>query len=124
MRLLLLLLTLSFSSLALCQEALQRYGYRVLNSYPHDIGAFTQGLAFREGYLYEGTGKNGLSSLSKIELEDGEVLQSTRLGQRYFGEGIELVGDRIYQLTWRSHMVFVYDRESFEQLQTCLLYNI
>lgn len=118
MRLLLLLLTLSFSSLALCQEALQRYGYRVLNSYPHDIGAFTQGLAFREGYLYEGTGKNGLSSLSKIELEDGEVLQSTRLGQRYFGEGIELVGDRIYQLTWRSHMVFVYDRDSFEQLQT------
>lgn len=118
MRLFLLLLTLSCSSLAISQEALQRYGYRVLNTYPHDIGAFTQGLSFRGGYLYEGTGKNGLSSLSKIKLEDGEVVQSTRLGQRYFGEGIELVDDRIYQLTWRSHMVFVYDRDSFEQLQT------
>jgi glutamine cyclotransferase len=102
--------------LAQAQEPMPRYGYTVVNRFPHDINAFTQGLIYHEGYLYEGTGKNGQSSLSKIDLETAEVLQSERLSQRYFGEGIEVVEDRIYQLTWRSHMVFVYDKNSFEQI--------
>lgn len=98
------------------QDQTPRYGYTVVNRFPHDINAFTQGLVYHQGYLYEGTGKNGQSALSKIDLESGEVLQSERLSQRYFGEGIEVVADKIYQLTWRSHMVFVYDKNSFEQI--------
>lgn len=116
MRFLFLLVAAVFSVTALAQDPVPRYGYSVLNRYPHNINAFTQGLFYHDGYLYEGTGKNGLSTLSKLNLETGEDLQSVPLSRRYFGEGIELVGDRIFQLTWRSHMVFVYDRESFEQI--------
>ncbi len=100
------------------QEELTRYGYRIVNTYPHNIQAFTQGLFFHDGYLYEGTGKEGRSSLSKLNLDDASVLMSKSLSNRYFGEGIELVDDKIYQLTWKSHMVFVYDKNSFEQLGT------
>lgn len=98
------------------QEQAARYGYTVVNRYPHDSNAFTQGLLYHDGQLYEGTGKNGQSSLRRVDLETGEVLQAVSLSQRYFGEGIEVVGDRIFQLTWRSHMVFEYDRDSFEQI--------
>ncbi len=94
------------------------YGYKVVNTYPHEITAFTQGLIYRDGHLWEGTGKNGLSRLARIDLETGELLQNVPLASRYFGEGIEMIGDRVYQLTWRAHMVFVYDRESLEQLET------
>lgn len=100
------------------QEDAKVHGIRIVNSFPHDITAFTQGLFYHEGYLYEGTGKRGLSSLSKINLDDASVIQSKRLTNRYFGEGIELIDDKIYQLTWQSHMVFVYDKESFEQIGT------
>lgn len=100
------------------QEQPQQFSYNVVNSYPHNINSFTQGLFYHEGHLYEGTGKNGLSSLNKINLEDAEVLMSKRLSRRYFGEGIELVGGKIFQLTWQSHLVFVYDKENFEQLGT------
>lgn len=116
MRFLFLLVAAVFSVTALAQDPVPRYGYSVLNRYPHNINAFTQGLFYHDGYLYEGTGKNGLSTLSKLNLETGEDLQSVPLSRRYFGEGIELVGDRIFQLTWRSHIVLVYDRESFEQI--------
>ncbi len=103
-------------SVASAQEDVPRFGYKVLQTYPHNINSFTQGLVFRDGYLFEGTGKNGESSLSQLNLEDGSVLQSTALNRRYFGEGIEIVGDKIYQLTWRSNMVFVYDKNSFEPI--------
>ena len=103
MRLILTCLLLFFTSSLTAQEPV-RYGYRVLQTYPHDINAFTQGLLYEDGYLYEGTGKNGLSSLSRIDLETGEVLASTALGQRYFGEGIENVDGKMYQLTWRSQI--------------------
>ncbi len=116
-------LQLIISLLLICvplhaQEQPQQYSYKVVNIYPHNINSFTQGLFYHDGHLYEGTGKNGLSALSKINLEDAEVLMSKRLSRRYFGEGIELVGDKIYQLTWQSHMVFVYDKENFEQIGT------
>jgi glutamine cyclotransferase len=103
-------------SAAWAQEEVPRFGYKVVKTYPHDINAFTQGLVFRDGYLFEGTGKNGQSSLSKLRLDDGSVLLSTSLNRRYFGEGIEVLGDKIYQLTWRSNMVFVYDKDSFEPI--------
>ena len=110
-------LLLCAASVAAAQEP-RVYGYEVVNTYPHEITAFTQGLIYRDGDLWEGTGKNGLSRLARIDLETGELQQNVPLASRYFGEGIEMIGDRIYQLTWRAHMVFVYDRESLEQLET------
>ena len=115
MRTVLIIGLLSVAACGFAQEPVQEFTYKVLNTYPHNIESFTQGLVYREGYLFEGTGKNGLSSLSKINLEDGSVLMTKRLNRRYFGEGIEIVGDKIYQLTWKAHMVFVYDKDSFEQ---------
>ena len=115
MRTVLIIGLLSVAACGFAQEPVQEYSYKVLNTYPHNIESFTQGLIYREGYLFEGTGKNGLSSLSKINLEDGSVLMAERLNRRYFGEGIEIVGDKIYQLTWKAHMVFVYDKDTFEQ---------
>jgi glutamine cyclotransferase len=90
------------------------YDYVVVASYPHDPGAFTQGLQYVEGMLYEGTGLNGASSLRRVDLETGEVEQQVDLPEQYFGEGIVVIGDLIYQLTWQSNVAFVYDRESFE----------
>ena len=114
----LILLSSLFGLAGQAQEVAPNYGFEIVNSYPHDINSFTQGLFYHDGYLYEGTGKRGLSTLSKLDLESAEVLQSKRLGRRYFGEGIELVGNRIYQLTWQSHLVFVHDLETFESLGT------
>jgi glutaminyl-peptide cyclotransferase len=95
------------------------YGFRVVNEYPHDHLAFTQGLVYTDGILYEGTGLTlGRSSLRKVELETGEVLQIHNLGSEYFGEGISVVGDRIWQLTWQNNVAFLYDKETFEQLDT------
>ena len=96
----------------------QTYSYRIVNTYPHDPGAFTQGLDIADGVLYEGTGLNGQSSLRRVELETGEILQQVDLDDEYFGEGIVVTGDRIYQLTWQSQLAFVYDRETFEELDT------
>jgi glutamine cyclotransferase len=93
------------------------YGYRIVHVYPHDRAAFTQGLEFRGGFLYEGTGLNGRSSLRKVELETGKVLQETRLSPVYFGEGITVVNQHIVQLTWQSHAGFVYDQASFRLLR-------
>jgi glutamine cyclotransferase len=87
MRILFLMLCV-LAPLACAQEDPMRYGYRVLNTYPHDITAFTQGLFYHEGFLYEGTGKRGLSKLSKLNLEDASELITKSLSQRYFGEGI------------------------------------
>lgn len=92
------------------------YGYKVIKSYPHNISSFTQGLQIHDGYLYEGTGLEGRSSLSQINLEDGKVLKSKRLAQQYFGEGISIVGDKIFQLTWQSNLVFVYDLATFNSV--------
>lgn len=110
------LMSLWTSAIAQTESAPTQYGYRIVNSFPHNIESFTQGLIFHEGYLFEGTGKNGRSTLSKINLEDNAVLMSTRLNRRYFGEGIEVVDDRIFQLTWTSNMVFVWDKDNFEQI--------
>jgi glutamine cyclotransferase len=94
------------------------FGYEIVNTYPHDREAFTQGLVFVGGTLYEGTGLYGRSSLRKVELETGQILQIVALSDEYFGEGITVLGDRIYQLTWKSRVGFVYDRETFELIQT------
>jgi glutamine cyclotransferase len=94
------------------------YSYEVVGEYLHDSSAFTQGLVFVDGFIYEGTGLNGRSSLRRVDLASGEVVQVYNLSSDYFGEGLTLWGDRIYQLTWQSNVGFVYDRESFELLET------
>ncbi|MFQ5794705.1 MAG: glutaminyl-peptide cyclotransferase [Candidatus Bipolaricaulia bacterium] len=93
------------------------YTYKVVNTYPHDPNAFTQGLVFEDGVLYEGTGLYGRSTLRRVRLETGDVLQRRRLPARFFGEGVTIYGSKIIQLTWRSNVGFVYDKHSFELLQ-------
>jgi glutaminyl-peptide cyclotransferase len=94
------------------------YGYRVVRSYPHDRNAFTQGLFFKDGFLYEGTGLNGRSGIRKVKLETGEVLQVKPLAPEYFGEGIAEWKGSLVQLTWRSEIGFVYDLATFQQTRT------
>jgi glutamine cyclotransferase len=90
----------------------------VVNEYPHDAWAYTQGLIYHDGILYEGTGILGASSVRKVELETGQVLQQRDLAPEYFGEGITLFGDRLYQLTWRSRTGFVYAADTLEPITT------
>ena len=94
------------------------YGYTVVRSYPHDPGAFTQGLEYVDGVLYEGTGQNGQSGIRKVELETGKVLQHQPLDAKYFGEGITVWQNTIVQITWQSEIGFVYDKSSFKQLKS------
>jgi len=94
------------------------YSYNIVNTYPHDPHAFTQGLVFEDGFLYEGTGGlYGNSSLRKVELETGNILQIRKLSSEFFGEGITIYGNKVIQLTWQSHVGFVYDKNSLELLQ-------
>lgn len=90
------------------------YTYEIVNRYPHDTDAFTQGLVFDNGILYEGTGLYGRSSLREVDLETGNIKQIYELPARYFGEGITVFGDRLIQLTWKSRTGFIYDRDSLE----------
>lgn len=94
------------------------YGYDVVNSYPHDREAFTQGLIFRDGFLFESTGLNGRSTVRKVRLESGEVLQRRTVDQQYFAEGLTDWGDRLLQLTWQSNIGLVYDLASFTLTST------
>src|SRR3954469_7123191 len=94
------------------------YGYNVQRSFTHDHEAFTQGLIFRNGVLYEGTGLNGRSGIRKVQLETGQVLQVQPLDASHFGEGITDWKDTLLQLTWRSEVGFVYDLATFRQVKT------
>ena len=93
-----------------------RYTYDVLNVYPHDQDAFTQGLAFADGILYEGTGRRGESSLRVVELQSGDILKRVSLPDECFGEGISVCDDTIVQLTWKSGVGLVYDRNDLREI--------
>ncbi|MEO8041357.1 MAG: glutaminyl-peptide cyclotransferase [Acidobacteriota bacterium] len=99
------------------------YDYEIVKSYPHDPKAFTQGLEFHDGTLYEGTGGDGenndpfFSSLRKVDFVTGKVLHKYDLPREYFGEGITILGDKIYQLTWREMTAFEYDLKDFKLLR-------
>jgi len=93
------------------------YTYNVVNVYPHNETAFTQGLVFEDGVLYEGTGRYGQSTLRRVELETGNIIQFHALPDQFFGEGITIFDDKIIQLTWQSGKGFVYDKNSFDLLQ-------
>ena len=94
------------------------YTYEVVNTFPHDITSYTQGLEFHNGELYESTGQKKESKLRKVNFETGEVVKNINLEDRYFGEGLTILNDKIYQLTWRSNRGFVYDVNTFEKLST------
>jgi len=93
------------------------YTYSVVNTYPHDENAFTEGLGYDNGSLYESTGYYGSSTLRRVNLETGEVIQLYTLPSNYFGEGIAIFDGKIVQLTWREQKGFVYDEASFELIQ-------
>jgi len=95
----------------------KKLGYKVLKTYNHDRGAYTQGLVIEGDHFYESTGLQRKSSLRKVSIDKGEVLQSVPLEDEFFGEGLAMVGERLYQLTWRSHKAFAYDKKSFNRIQ-------
>ena len=99
-------------------QAPKQWGVEIAATYPHDPDAFTQGLAFHDGRLYEGTGQYGGSSIRRIALPSGEVEQIQPLSELYFGEGITIFNGRLYQLTWVNQVGFVYDVETFERVGT------
>ncbi|MCL4131233.1 UNVERIFIED_CONTAM: hypothetical protein GTU68_036434 [Idotea baltica] len=91
------------------------YSYEIVNEYPHDENAFTQGLEYNNGFLYEGTGQRGESTLRKVELVTGKVVQKIDLDKSLFGEGITIFNDKVYMLTWQGGKGFVFNLESFEK---------
>lgn len=95
-----------------------QYTFRIVKTYPHDRNAFTQGLEYRDGVLYEGTGLVTRSALRKIKLDTGQVLQSFDLPQPFFGEGITVLNQQVVQLTWQSQTGFIYDKTSFRVLKS------
>jgi len=98
------------------KDAPKQLSCKVKKVYPHDIGAYTQGLVFHEGAFLEGTGQMGESNLRRVELNTGKVLQQFSIPSDVFGEGITIYGNKIYQITWRSNVCFVYDIKTFSLL--------
>jgi glutaminyl-peptide cyclotransferase len=93
------------------------YTFKIIHVFPHDPNAFTQGLVYHDGFLYESTGLQGRSSLRKVRLETGEVLQRTDLSAEFFGEGITILNNQVIQVTWQSQAGFVYDLSDFHLLR-------
>ena len=100
------------------QAAVPVYGYKVVHVYPHDTDAYTEGLFYKDGYLYESTGEAGESTVRKVVLETGKVVQRHDVPSQYFGEGIVDWKNQLVQLTWQSQLGFVYDLDNFRQLRT------
>ena len=99
----------------LANKAPTVYDYKIINKYPHDKKAYTQGLEYYKGFLYETTGHRGESTLRKVAIKTGKVLKKTALDERYFGEGMTIFNQKIYWLTWQAKKGFVYDLETFKQ---------
>jgi glutaminyl-peptide cyclotransferase len=102
----------------LAYAAVPVYGATVVHRYPHDPKAFTEGLLYHDGFLYESTGRDGQSSVRKVVLATGAVVQEKSLDPGYFGEGIVVWKNRLIQLTWQTHIGFIYDLATFQQLST------
>jgi glutamine cyclotransferase len=93
-----------------------KYGYQIVNMWPHDSNAFTQGLILSDGKLLESTGQEGFSSLRRVDLETGKILKKVDVPEPYFAEGITLLNGKIYQLTWQHQLGFIYDAQSFDRV--------
>jgi len=102
----------------LAEKAPEIYTYKIINEYPHDQNAYTQGLEFHQDTLYESTGKKGKSSLRKVDFRTGKVLKKIDLDNNYFGEGITILNNKIYQLTWQSGIGFIYDLRDFKKIDS------
>ena len=96
----------------------QQSGYEVVNEYPHNTNHFTQGFEIHDGKFYESTGENGKSAIYRFNLKNGSVLQTVKLEDKYFGEGITILNDKIYQITYRAQKGFIYDLESFARIDS------
>ena len=90
----------------------------IINIFPHDPESFTQGLVYHQGYLYESTGLNGKSALKKIDIKSGKTVKRVNLSEKYFGEGMAIIDNKIYQLTWQNQTGFIYDLVSFRETGT------
>lgn len=97
-------------------NSIPRYSYDIINTYPHDVSAFTQGIVYESNLLYESTGGFYKSTLRKTNLQTSETLQLHKLEDKYFGEGITLYDNKIFQLTWKSNMGFIYDKDSLKTI--------
>ena len=113
-------ITIVFALCCICaplaaQDGYEISGYRVVNTYPHDPNAFTQGLLFHNGFLYESTGRPKQSTLRRVDLESGDVIQVIELDDALFAEGLALAGEKLFQLTWESEQAFMYDLATFRR---------
>ena len=104
--------------LAACETSVPTETFQVVNTYPHDDAAYTQGLLFHDGKLYESTGRNGESTVRRVDLASGRVEAMTSLPDEHFGEGLARVGDELYQLTWKAGVAYVYGLDSLEVRRT------
>lgn len=102
----------------LAPNAPEIFTYEIVNEYPHDSNAFTQGLEFYKDTLYESTGRKGFSSLRKIDFKTGRIIKQIDLEDSYFGEGITILNDKVYMLTWQSGLGFIYDVNTFKKLES------
>lgn len=110
--------TVSQNITALASEAPKVYTYEIINTYPHDMKAYTQGLEFHNDTLYESTGRKGISSLRKVDYKTGDLLKKIDLDDTYFGEGITIIDNKIYMLTWQAGTGFIYDLNTFEKIDS------
>jgi glutamine cyclotransferase len=106
------LLVQAQESASTSKESVPEYTYFIVGSIPHDHNAFTQGLVYDAGYIYESTGRRGHSTLRKVDIKDGAVLKQSKLADHFFGEGLTIFNNRIIQVTWQQYTGFVYDKES------------
>lgn len=110
--------SVSTNLVVLNNEQPKIYSYKIINEYPHDITSYTQGLEFHNGELYESTGQYGESKLRKVNYKTGDILKNINLAKEYFGEGLTILNNNIYQLTWQENTGFVYDVSTFEKKST------
>lgn len=99
----------------MAEKAPDIYSYKIINEYPHDKNAYTQGLEYYNGFLYETTGRRGQSSLRKVDIKTGKVLQKVNLEKEYFGEGMSILNNKIFWLTWEAKKGFVYDLKTLKR---------
>jgi glutamine cyclotransferase len=119
----LIIISVGYVKLTYRPKEYQRYTYKIVNKYPHDPDAFTQGLVYHDGILYEGTGIRGQSSIRIVDLESGEIHRIHNLSKDHFGEGITILNGQIIQLTWQSKIGFVYNKEDLDVLKTFEITN-
>src|SRR5690606_20798963 len=110
--------TVTSNIIILNNESPKIYTYKVVNEYPHDITSYTQGLEFFNDTLYESTGQHKESKLRKLDYKTGNVLKNIHLADEYFGEGLSVLNNKIYQLTWQGGLGFVYDVNTFDKINT------